>query len=739
MLSLKLITSIVYPYSIFFIITGIFLLFYYKFLILKYPFLGLKIISGTMDWKGSKGKITPGRAFLSGVIGSFFPGTFFGLLFTFYFSGSKILLLLMILHLLQTSIEFILSTVSFKFRIRNKNGNIETGLFLGIEKYSRIRWLGIIFALSYIISTILVGLWNISLLYTVNFSNIMNHYKTPFILEPPSLMIFFFVFLILILNGGIRRIGQFFKTISYILVFIFLFFNISIKENVMILIESFQQFSTLFDNHNIYNTLISVIVYATLAEIPSYRLHIFSGFVRTDHSAKQGISTIMFPIIQIFFIFLVSGIALQITKIESISFNQINQIQEIFYFLHTKFFLYLFNINDGFLSKLILYFLLLLFLFSSFLSNFFCGNMITRQFMTRFQLPNIYPVTVILLYFYLIFFEILHKHQFIYDFYKILIFSLGITNILILLLALIYHNLGKFELKKYISSYEGGVDFSRDIYLIIFTILPSNLISKLFGIFSKINFPQPIMSWIILGFSKFYNVNLNEIKNHINEFKNLNSFFIRELKEGVRKIDKRKKIVVSPVDGTLIRLGSVNKGFLLQAKGIYYSLKDLIIDNDFVKYYERGKFAVFYLSPKDYHRIHAPFDCYVEGYIYVPGHLYPVNEPLVKGLYGLFSKNERISTFLNSKYGRIAMIKIGATNVGKIKVSYDSIETNQWIRRNKAVKYKHKIFYKKGMEIGRFEMGSTVILIFENDTIRFLDSCIEGQHYKFGTGFAEFI
>lgn len=706
---------------------------------IKYPYLGLKIISGTMDWKGSKGKITPGRAFLSGTIGSIFPGTFFGLLFSFYFSGPKIILLLMLIHLLQTSIEFILSTVSFKFRIRNKNGNIETGLLLGIEKYSRIRWLGILFGIAYVFSTVLVGLWILSLIHTVNISNILYQHKIPLFLEPPSLMIFFLVFLTLLLNGGIRRVGQFFKTISYILILILFLLNFSLKDSFYLLLESFNQFDTLFVNPNIYNTIISIIVYATLAEIPSYRLHIFSGFVRTDHAAKQGITTIWFSFMQIIFIFLLSHTVFQITQTMPIFVNNTNKIQEVFYHIHNNSFLYLLNVNDNIFFKLILYFLLLLFLFSSFLSNFFCGNMITRQLMYRFNLPNVYPVAVILLYFYLIFFENLHNNYFINEFYKILIFSLGITNIMILLFALIYHNLGKFELQKYTSSYEGGIDFSRDIYLILFTLLPSNLISKVFGMISKVQFPQPFMSWIILGFSKFYNVNLDEIKNNINEFKNLNSFFIRKLKDNVRKIDKRKKIIVSPVDGRLIKIGTINKGFLVQTKGIYYSLKDLIVDADFIKYYEKGKFAVFYLSPRDYHRIHTPFDCYVEGYIYSPGHLYPVNEPLVKGLYGLFSKNERITTFLKTKYGRIAMIKVGATNVGKIKVSYDSIETNQWIRRNKAVKYSHKIFYYKGMEIGRFEMGSTVILLFENDTITFLDNCIEGQHYTFGTGFAEFL
>ncbi|MFN3603964.1 MAG: archaetidylserine decarboxylase [Leptonema sp. (in: bacteria)] len=739
MISNKLITSLIYPYIILFLVAGVFLFFYYKFLILKYLFFGIKIISGAMDWKGSKGKITPGRAFFSGILGSFFPGTFFGLLIAFYISGPSIITLLFIVHFLQASIEFILSTVSFKFRIRNKNGNLETGLLLGIEKYSRIKWLGILYGSSFVITSIFIGFWNLSILNSVNISSIFNQQRIPFILEPSSIIIFFIIFIILLLNGGIKRIGLYSKISAYILFLILFFLNISFKDNIKIVLESINEISNLLSTNQIYNTLVSVVLYCIFAEVPSYRLHNFSGFVRTDHAAKQGIATIVYPLVQVGFIFSIASAIHNFILNYPFTIKNIDHILEILTTIHLSLFSYLININNNPFSKSISYILFTGFLFTSLVTNFLCGNMITRQLMNRFRLPNFYPVITIILYFYFTFFINFNEKNQIKDFYKIFIFFFGITNLSLILFALIYHNIGKFELQKYKDSYEGGIDISRDIYLILFTILPSNLISKLFGMFSLIQFPQPIMVLVIKAFAKFYKINLKEIKDDLKKFKNLNSFFIRELKANVRPIDKRKGMIVSPVDAILSKKGYIEKGFLIQTKGIYYSLKDLIVDREFLPYFEKGKYAVFYLSPKDYHRIHTPYDCYVEGYFYSPGHLFPVNEPLVKGLYGLFVKNERLVTFLKTKYGRIAMVKVGATNVGKIKVSYDSIETNSWIRRKKAIKYKHKIFYKKGMELGRFEMGSTVILIFENNCNEFLESCLEGKHYKFGEAFSKFI
>lgn len=735
MFSFKLISGLVYPYIFFFIVAGIFFLFYFKFLQLRFLLLSFKILSGALDWKGSKGKITPGRAFFSGVLGSFFPGFFVGLFLAIAISGPGIILVLCLIHFLQASIEFVLSSVSFKFRIRNPNGNLETGLILGIERYSRVRWLGIIYAIFFILLSLFHGTWNLSFI-----SSLSNHsqFNIPFFLDATNIMIFFIIFLILIFNGGIKRIGLYSKIVSYTMIIILLILGLSIQNSIKFLPDIFDKFYLLFHKSNLKTTFFSIFIYSIFSEVPSPRLNIFSGFVRTDHAAKQGIATIIYPLIQVLLIFLTFGTFYEFILNNNIKITEIKHIHDFLNNIQNYWLNQILFSHDNTYINIVLYILLLLLIFSSFLSWFYTGNMIFRQFALRFKFTNFYPIISVFLYIFFIFFLTNELNVYNKIYFYLFIFISGIVLILTILFSLIYHNLGKFELSKYMESYEGGIDISRDLFVLLFTILPSNFISKLFGYFSLIKFPKPIMIQIIKLFSKIYKINLQEVKGELKHFKNLNEFFIRELKEDVRPIDKRKYTIVSPVDALLSRRGIIKDGLLIQAKGINYTLKDLIGDPEYIPYFEGGRYCVLYLSPQDYHRIHVPFDCEVEGYTYEPGHLFPVNKPAVEGLYGLFPKNERLTTFLKTKYGRIAMIKVGATNVGKICVVYDSLKTNTWIRRKKAIKYNHKIIFNKGQEIARFEMGSTVILLFEKHKVEFLDTALEGTKVKLGTAIAYF-
>ncbi|GIX40400.1 MAG: hypothetical protein KatS3mg129_0133 [Leptospiraceae bacterium] len=297
LISYKLITGLIYPFFILFLVAGIFLLFYYKFLAFRFPVLSIKILSGALDWKGSKGKITPGRAFFSGILGSFFPGLFIGLLLALIIAGPGIILLIFLVHLFQTSIEYVLSTVSFKFRIRNANGNLETGLILGIDKFSRIRWFGIIYGIFFVLLSLFHGFWNLSFIHILgNSSSLLKH---TLLLDSTSIMILFLIFMILIFNGGIKRIGLYAKIVSYIMILLILIVGISFKKSYDLVPIIFQNFPDLFSNfQNIRNTIFAISLYCFFAEVPSPRLNIFSGFVRTDHAAKQGIATIVYPLIQ---------------------------------------------------------------------------------------------------------------------------------------------------------------------------------------------------------------------------------------------------------------------------------------------------------------------------------------------------------------------------------------------------------------------------------------------------------
>ncbi len=735
MISFKILNSTIIPYLGLFFISSLFFLILYKFLILKFPFFSLKVISGAFDWKGSKGKITPGRAFFSGIMGSFFPGTFLGFSLALSLSGPGIVVLIFLIHTLQTSIEYVLSTSSFLFRKRREDGTLDTGILSGLDKYSRVKWFGVFYGFILILISLLSSLWNLSFLNTIHYANIENSRIIPF--EPSSLIVFFIIFLILIYNGEIRRIALFSKIVMYaFIIFMFLSFTLNpIDLNSYSLV--FQEFPRLFKKEKIIFTVYSLYFYMVLSEVPNIRFNLFAGYIRTDFSAKAGIASLLAPLIQFIFVLLCYGLLYRFFLENQLFIKDPNNIFELLIQFQLKYLpLFFIQYSDSEILQFLLISICLLLLFSSFLSWFFTGNIISRQLSLRFNIPNFYPTLSILLF--IVLGSFMNSFLNDYKFYVLYFFGLSLILTFTIIFSLLYHQLAKYELNKYFDSYHGGIDLSRDIFILLFTLIPSNLISKIFGLLSLIQFPKMIMIFIIKIFSKIYKINLNEVKKDISEFKNLNEFFIRELKEGVRPIEKNKKVIVSPVDALLNRRGTIQKKMLIQAKGIHYSLKDLLGDPDYIPYFENGKYCVLYLSPQDYHRIHTPFDCEVEGYTYSPGSLFPVNEPAVEGVYGLFPKNERLTTFLKTRYGRIAMVKVGATNVGKIRVMYDSIQTNQWIRRKKIIKYNHKILFQKGMEIARFEMGSTVILIFENHKVEFLEEAPEGIKVKYGQGIAKF-
>ncbi len=146
-----------------------------------------------------------------------------------------------------------------------------------------------------------------------------------------------------------------------------------------------------------------------------------------------------------------------------------------------------------------------------------------------------------------------------------------------------------------------------------------------------------------------------------------------------------------------------------------------------------------YLSPQDYHRIHSPAYGRILGYTYSPGTLFSVNAVAVQGLTGLFPKNERLTSYLQTEHGLVALVKVGATNVGKISVTYDTIRTNRWIRLPKRHTYLEEKFIGRGEEIGRFEMGSTVILLFERDMMEFSRELAMEQKVRFGQAIGRYL
>ena len=230
---------------------------------------------------------------------------------------------------------------------------------------------------------------------------------------------------------------------------------------------------------------------------------------------------------------------------------------------------------------------------------------------------------------------------------------------------------------------------------------------------------------------------MTEMKSPISSLKCFNEFFTRELKPESRAIDNSDSSVVSPVDGTIAEFGGIKHNLLVQTKGILYSLVDLV-GKKAAKDFEDGHYITIYLSPGDYHRIHAPVSGKVKNFSYFSGNLWPVNKLGINNVGGLFSLNERILTPIENGRGTVGVVKVGATIVGKISLDYHKLKTNSDKQSALNLPVMPHKQYKKGDEIGMFELGSTVILLFENSKFNPHD-IHSGKTVKMGQAIGHFV
>ncbi len=235
--------------------------------------------------------------------------------------------------------------------------------------------------------------------------------------------------------------------------------------------------------------------------------------------------------------------------------------------------------------------------------------------------------------------------------------------------------------------------------------------STITGHLSRIRLPQWLARQVISVFVRNYAINTGEIKEPLASFRSLNQFFIRELNPVFRPIDPNG--IVSPVDGRIITWGTLRKDSIVQAKEINYSVDELVTPTLSEPFYD-GHFMTFYLAPSDCHRIFAPVSGQIITSRQIPGTLFPVREPYVSNTPGLFARNERLITIMETEAGKVAVVKVGAFNVSSITVTYDD-----HIRRNHLRHYSPAKYVDKGQWLGTFNFGSTVILIFQKKRMAF--------------------
>lgn len=263
-----------------------------------------------------------------------------------------------------------------------------------------------------------------------------------------------------------------------------------------------------------------------------------------------------------------------------------------------------------------------------------------------------------------------------------------------------------------------------NIAVLLQYILPKQVITALAGKLAHYqggNLTTSVITWFV----KRYQVNMAEAaKPNISSYLTFNDFFTRPLKAGARPLAQAE--FICPVDGAISQFGNIEADQIFQAKGHAYSITALVGgDKNMAKTYENGHFACLYLSPKDYHRIHMPCDGSLKSMTYVPGALFSVNPTTAQGVPGLFARNERVvCEFMSAKHGNFVMVLVGATIVGSMATVWH--DANNGIinppRTGKIRTWTYEqqnISLKLGDEMGRFLLGSTVVMLFEKEALEF--------------------
>lgn len=268
--------------------------------------------------------------------------------------------------------------------------------------------------------------------------------------------------------------------------------------------------------------------------------------------------------------------------------------------------------------------------------------------------------------------------------------------------------------------------------------LPQHLLSRMMLALTRIRF-IPFKNMHICWFAKQFNVKMDEaLEPDPTAYPTFNHFFTRELKPDARYIVQEQ--LACPVDGAISQAGPIVDGRVYQAKGHNYTLQSLLGgDAELCDTFKNGSFSTIYLSPKDYHRIHMPCDATLKQMSHVPGRLFSVNNASAKVIPGLFARNERVVTVYETEYGPMAMVLVGAIFVGSIETIWHGVVTPPSRHNVKTWHYNDKqaISLARGEEMGRFNMGSTVIMVFANPDVKFTADITSGTVVRMGQLLAE--
>ncbi|RME28812.1 MAG: phosphatidylserine decarboxylase [Deltaproteobacteria bacterium] len=241
-----------------------------------------------------------------------------------------------------------------------------------------------------------------------------------------------------------------------------------------------------------------------------------------------------------------------------------------------------------------------------------------------------------------------------------------------------------------------------------FQKIPTRFISRQWGRFTRSAASRPL----IKPFARLSGAVTTEAEKPLDQYRTLNEFFTRRLREGMRTVDPTPESVISPADSRVSEWGTCTDGIMLQVKGRQYTLYELLRDKRQADRLEGGPYITLYLSPPDYHWVHAPCDMKITGIGYMPGELLPVNPPSVESVPGLYTRNERVMIYAEGPCGPLVLVMVGACCVGSIKLTFHNLHTNTYGAGPMRMNFERPPVVGKGQPVGVFEMGSTVVLIF---------------------------
>ena len=235
-------------------------------------------------------------------------------------------------------------------------------------------------------------------------------------------------------------------------------------------------------------------------------------------------------------------------------------------------------------------------------------------------------------------------------------------------------------------------------------------------------------------------IDLDEVELPLGEYPTMSAFFARRLRHGSRPISSDRREVIAPCDGRVGAAGEVSASTLVQAKGRRYRLDALLGDRELAERLDGGSQLTLYLSPADYHRVHSPVDGRLTRYTYIPGVLMPVGPFYAERVDELFARNERMILEIETDFGPVALVLVGASGVGNLLLAAPEVETRRFRRQRltRSVTLERPISIHRGDELGAFQLGSTVVIVFPRGAVEARDFSY-GARVRFGDPIASIL